>query len=569
MKKLLLALCLLASVASGQLIISPAPTPGVSGGGGDALVANPLSQFATTTSAQLATVMSDETGSGPLVFGTAPTLTGATVDSGTLTLQGNQSAAAWTTNGIRLKGITGTLTDTSSSGTVAAAYTNKLGGNTIAASSATVFTNYISLYASAPVAGTNVTLTNGWALGGDSLYIGTSNPVKITTAGVLTATSPVLTTPDLGTPSAAVLTNATGLPVGSVTGLGTGVATFLATPSTANLAAAVTGETGTGAVVFATSPALVTPDLGVPSAGTLTNATGLPVGSGISGLGTGVATFLATPSTANLAAAVTGETGTGAVVFATSPTLVTPDLGTPSAGVLTSATGLPVSSGISGLGTGVATFLGTPSSANLITALTDETGSGAAVFATSPTLVTPLLGTPTSGTLTNCTGLPVAGITASTSTALGVGSIELGAASDTTIARSGAGAITVEGVAVPTISSTSTLTNKAITPRVTSISSNATWSPNADTDDIYEITAQAADATTISNPSGTPVNGQKLMIRVTGTAARALTWSGSQWRASSDLALPTTTTTTKTMYLGFVYNSTGPKWDLVAQLDNF
>jgi hypothetical protein len=106
-------------------------------------------------------------------------------------------------------------------------------------------------------------------------------------------------------------------------------------------------------------------------------------------------------------------------------------------------------------------------------------------------------------------------------------------------------------------------------PRVTSISSNATWSPNADTDDVYEITAQAADATTISNPSGTPTNGQKLMIRVTGTAARALTWSGSQWRASSDLALPTTTTTTKTMYLLFVYNSTGPKWDLVSKLDNF
>ncbi len=58
------------------------------------------------------------------------------------------------------------------------------------------------------------------------------------------------------------------------------------------------------------------------------------------------------------------------------------------------------------------------------------------------------LGTPSSGTLTNCTGLPIAGLTASTSTAIGVGSIELGAASDTTIARSGAGAVTVEGVQV-------------------------------------------------------------------------------------------------------------------------
>ncbi len=71
--------------------------------------------------------------------------------------------------------------------------------------------------------------------------------------------------------------------------------------------------------------------------------------------------------------------------------------------------------GITSLGTGVATFLGTPSSANLAATLTDETGSGAAVFATSPTLVTPVLGTPASGTLTNCTGLPESGVTNLTS----------------------------------------------------------------------------------------------------------------------------------------------------------
>lgn len=125
---------------------------------------------------------------------------------------------------------------------------------------------------------------------------------------------------------------------------------------------------------------------------------------------TGVQTFLTTPSSANLAAMVTDETGSGALVFANSPTLVTPALGTPASGVLTNCTGLPVSTGIAGLGTGVATFLATPSSANLAAAVSDETGTGALVFANSPTLVSPALGTPSSGTLTNCSDLPASGI---------------------------------------------------------------------------------------------------------------------------------------------------------------
>ena len=135
----------------------------------------------------------------------------------------------------------------------------------------------------------------------------------------------------------------------------------------------------------------------------------------------GNAAVLGSFTSLQLLTALTDETGSGANVFATSPTLVTPVLGTPSSGTLTSCTGLPISTGVSGLAANIATFLAIPSSANLATALTDETGSGAAVFSTSPTLVTPVLGAATatsivvgSGVTINASGINASGIVTAT-----------------------------------------------------------------------------------------------------------------------------------------------------------
>jgi hypothetical protein len=264
---------------------------------------------------------------------------------------------------------------------------------------------------------------------------------------------------------------------------------------------AITAVTGTGAVVLANSPTLVTPALGTPSALVLTNATGLPVGA-LTGLGTGVGTALAV----NVGSAGAFVVNGGA-------------LGTPSSGTLTNATGLPIA-GITGLGANVGTWLATPSSANLLAAVTDETGTGALVFANTPTLVTPNIG-------------------AATGTSLTLG-----------------------GVAVPTISSTSTLTNKRVSPRSTSEASSATPTINTDNVDAHDITALATAVTSMTtNLSGTPTAFQKLIVRFkdNGTA-RAITWGAGF--VANGVALPTTTVISKLLTVGFIWN--GSTWGCVA-----
>jgi len=280
---------------------------GDGGGSGDAKTSDPLSQFAATTSAQLAGVISNETGSGLLVFGTSPTL------------------------------ITPAL------GTPSA------------------------------LVGTNISGT----------------------ASSFTASN--------------VTTNAN--LTGHVTSVGN--AAVLGSFTSAQLKTALTNETGSGAACFAESPTLVTPALGTPASGALTNcsfptlnqsttgnAATVTTNANLTGHVTSVgnAAVLGSFTSAQLATALTNETGSGAAVFAESPTLVTPALGTPASGVATNLSGTAASltagtvttnANLTGhiTSSGNAAVLGSFTSAQLATALTNETGSGAAVFGTAPTLV--------------------------------------------------------------------------------------------------------------------------------------------------------------------------------------
>jgi hypothetical protein len=280
---------------------------GDGGGSGDAKTSDPLSQFAATTSAQLAGVISNETGSGLLVFGTSPTL------------------------------ITPAL------GTPSA------------------------------LVGTNISGT----------------------ASSFTASN--------------VTTNAN--LTGHVTSVGN--AAVLGSFTSAQLKTALTNETGSGAACFAESPTLVTPALGTPASGALTNcsfptlnqsttgnAATVTTNANLTGHVTSVgnAAVLGSFTSAQLATALTNETGSGAAVFAESPTLVTPELGTPASGVATNLSGTAASltagtvttnANLTGhiTSSGNAAVLGSFTSAQLATALTNETGSGAAVFGTAPTLV--------------------------------------------------------------------------------------------------------------------------------------------------------------------------------------
>jgi len=171
------------------------------------------------------------------------------------------------------------------------------------------------------------------------------------------------------------------------------------------------------------------------------------------------------------------------------------------------------------------------------------------------------LGTPSSGTLTNCTFPTLNQNTTGTASNV-TGTVA--------IANGGTGATTLAGASIVTYTGTETLTNKDIVERVVSITDATSITINADTTDIAtQANTQTAGTLTVNAPTGTPVNGQKLVLRLQSTNVQTFSWNAI-FTGSTDLVLPTASSgSSKYDYVGFIYNSTASKWQLLAKVFGF
>lgn len=146
--------------------------------------------------------------------------------------------------------------------------------------------------------------------------------------------------------------------------------------------------------------------------------------------------------------------------------------------------------------------------------------------------------------------------------------IELGAASDTTLARVSAGVVSIEGVTIDTISATNTLTNKRITKRVVTAADATSVTPNSDNADItYQSNTQATGTLTMNADGGTPTNGQSWAFKIKSTNAQTFSWNAIFKGGTT--ALPTVTVAGKIDYFTFIYDTVTPAWHYTGTAAGF
>jgi len=400
---------------------------------------------------------------------------------------------------------------------------------------------------------------------------------------VALATSPVFTTPTLGVASATSLATSAATPLLLTNGQLVNVAltaqtvgaTTLTIPDFAGVADEFVFKTKS---VTMSNKTFVAPVLG---AATATSINGLTI---TSSTGTFTLTNAKTLSVTN-SLTLSGTDGTTMTFPTTSATIARTDAANAFTGVQTMTSPSITTSIVTGSGSfdafnttattlnfgGAATTLtigGTPTTAithnystNATAAATTKTVNLGTGGAASSTTNVNIGATPGGTTTINSPTISLGSTTGATTT----GTIELGHASDTTLSRSAAGVLAVEGVVIPSISSTNTLTNKRVTRRLTTTNGpGATPTTNTDNVDIMNFTGLGTAITSMTtNLSGTPSDGDLIEFRfLDDGTARAITWGASF--AATTVALPTTTVISTCLRVGFEWRSSSSKWECVA-----